>query len=291
MLLAIFGIDNTGLNIGITFAILALVAIWIALIVFTFTDARRRIADPFLVACATAASLFPFVGTVVYSILRPPEFLEDVQERETEMKAAETRTRHLEANSCRKCSFPVQPDYVRCPACRTRLKDPCPSCSRPVGLKWKVCPYCEHTLIESKRARASTKSGSRSGSGEKRAKDGSRGAASPAASKPENASKPEKSSRSGRPSRKSPAGSEEATRADSSRRPDTGRRSGSARSSSEDTSERPARPAREETSERPARSATRSGRRRVVVTEEEPLPSKTINGGDLKPDEIKPDES
>jgi hypothetical protein len=285
MLLAIFGIDNTGLNIGITFAILALVAIWIALIVFTFTDARRRIADPFLVGCATAASLFPFVGTVVYSILRPPEFLEDVQERETEMKAAETRTRHLEANSCRKCSFPVQPDFVRCPACRTRLKDPCPSCSRPVGLKWKVCPYCEHTLIESKRARASTKSGSRSGSDEKRAKDGSRGAAGPTASKPE------KSSRSGRPSRKSPAGSEEATRADSSQRPDSGGRSGSARSSREDTSERPARPARDETPERPARSATRSGRRRVVVTEEEPLPSKTINGGDLNPGEIKPDES
>ncbi len=161
MPLAIFGIDNTGINLGITFLILALVAIWIALIVFTFSDARRRISDPFLIGCATAASFFPYVGTIVYTILRPPEFLDDVNERETEMKSSETRLRHLDAHSCRKCGFPTEADFVRCPACRTRLKEACPSCDRPVGLKWKVCPYCEHTLIESKRsksgARASAK--------------------------------------------------------------------------------------------------------------------------------------
>ncbi len=272
MLLAIFGIDNTGLNLAITFAILALVAIWVALIVFTFSDARRRISDPFLVGCATAASLFPFVGTVVYSILRPPEYLDDVQERETEMKAAEIRTRHLEANSCRKCAFPVQPDFVRCPACRTRLKDPCPSCSRPVGLKWKVCPYCEHTLIESKRARTTARSGSRSSSSEKKAPDGTRGAGTATASKAE------RTPGSGRSGRKAPARSEEATRSDSPRRPDSDGRFGSSGSS------------REETSERPARGgATRSGRRRVVVPEEEPPPGKTINGGNSKPGESKPD--
>jgi hypothetical protein len=148
MPLAIFGIENTALSLAVTLAILILVAIWIALVVFTFTDSRRRIADPFLVGCATAASFFPFVGTIVYTILRPPEFLEDVRERETEVKADETRLRHLEFNSCHKCGFPAQTDFVRCPACRTRLKQPCESCSRPVGIKWKVCPYCEHTRIE-----------------------------------------------------------------------------------------------------------------------------------------------
>ena len=44
-----------------------------------------------LVGCATAASLFPFVGTIVYMIVRPPEYLEDVRERELEMQAAEAR--------------------------------------------------------------------------------------------------------------------------------------------------------------------------------------------------------
>ena len=69
MPLAIFGITSNVLNLVVTFALLGLVAIWIALIVFTFNDARRRISDPFLVACATAASFFPFIGTVIYTIV------------------------------------------------------------------------------------------------------------------------------------------------------------------------------------------------------------------------------
>ena len=52
-----------------------------------------------LVGCATAASLFPFVGTIVYMILRPPEYLEDVRERELEVQAAEARLHELD-NRC-----------------------------------------------------------------------------------------------------------------------------------------------------------------------------------------------
>ena len=159
MPLAIFGIENTALNLAATLVILMLVAIWIALIVFTFTDARRRIADPFLVGCATAASFFPFVGTLVYTILRPPEFLEDIRERETDINESEVRLRHLKHNSCHKCGSPVESDFIRCPACRTRLKEPCPTCSKPVGLNWKVCPYCEKTLIAPKRSSRSGSSG------------------------------------------------------------------------------------------------------------------------------------
>ena len=33
-----------------------------------------------MIACATAGSFFPFVGTLVYTILRPQELLDDVQE-------------------------------------------------------------------------------------------------------------------------------------------------------------------------------------------------------------------
>ncbi len=77
--------------------------IWLALIYCTFADARRRIADPMLVACATAASLFPFVGTMVYMIVRPPEYLDDVRERELEMQAAEARLHELGYMLCPHC--------------------------------------------------------------------------------------------------------------------------------------------------------------------------------------------
>src|SRR6187200_273326 len=115
--LAIFGITNDTLDTVVKLLLLVLVVVWLALVFYTYADARRRIADPMLVACATAAALFPFVGTIVYMIVRPPEYLDDVRERELEMQAAEARLHEL--------------------------KDPCLSCGRPLDPSWNICPYCE----------------------------------------------------------------------------------------------------------------------------------------------------
>src|ERR1700690_2265716 len=94
--LAYFGIESSGLNLAIDLLILFLVVLYLSLIYWTYADARRRIVDPMLVGCATPASLFPFVGTIVYMILRPPEYLEDVRERELEMHAAQARINQLD---------------------------------------------------------------------------------------------------------------------------------------------------------------------------------------------------
>ena len=146
MPLAIFGITNDGLNLVATLFLLMLVVLWLALIVYTYLDARRRISDPFLVTCATVASFFPFIGTAVYAIVRPPEYLEDTHERELEIKAAELRVRQLREQSCPNCEYPVERNYLRCPNCQRRLKDPCPTCSKPVDPRWGLCPYCETNL-------------------------------------------------------------------------------------------------------------------------------------------------
>jgi Double zinc ribbon len=146
MSLAIFGITNDGLNLVATLFLLMLVALWLALIVYTHLDARRRISDPFLVACATVASFFPFIGTAVYAIVRPPEYLEDAHERELEIKAAELRVRQLREQSCPNCEYPVEKNFLRCPNCQRRLKDPCPTCGKPVDPRWGLCPYCETNL-------------------------------------------------------------------------------------------------------------------------------------------------
>jgi Double zinc ribbon len=153
MQIAIFGIDNDGLNLAANLFVIGLVVIWLALIVWTYLDARRRIEDPVLVACATAASLFPFIGTFVYSILRPPEFLEDAKERELEIKAAELRVRQLSELTCPNCHHPVEKNFLRCPHCQRRLKDPCESCGKPVDPRWALCPYCETALPGSRQQR------------------------------------------------------------------------------------------------------------------------------------------
>ena len=98
MTLAYFGIESSGLNLAIDLLIVFVVVLYFALVYWTYADARRRIFDPMLVGCATAAALlFPFVGTIVYMILRPPEYLEDVRERELEMQAAEAEVEKLYA--------------------------------------------------------------------------------------------------------------------------------------------------------------------------------------------------
>ena len=115
--LAIFGIKNDSLNTAVNVLLLVLVVVWFALIFWTYADARRRIDDPMLVACATAASLFPFVGTIVYLIVRPPEFVDDVRLRELEMTAAEARLAQLDYQLCPHCDYEIKADYLRCPSC------------------------------------------------------------------------------------------------------------------------------------------------------------------------------
>jgi hypothetical protein len=143
MPLALFGITNDGLNLFVNLVVLFLVVVWIALIVWTYLDARRRLEDPVLIGASTVASFFPFVGTIVYSILRPPEFLEDAHERELDIRASELRVRQLEEASCPNCGFPIERSYLRCPSCRARVKDPCESCGKPIDPRWALCPYCE----------------------------------------------------------------------------------------------------------------------------------------------------
>ena len=143
---AIFDISNSGLNLAVTLFILMLVVVWFALIVYTYLDAKRRISDPFLIGCATLASFIPYIGTAVYAIVRPPEFLEDAHERELEIKAAELKVRQLREQTCPNCEYPVEKNFLRCPNCQRRLKDPCPTCAKPVDPRWGLCPYCETTL-------------------------------------------------------------------------------------------------------------------------------------------------
>jgi Double zinc ribbon len=141
--LAVFGIENDGLNLAVNLLLLFLVVIWLALVYWTFADARRRIADPMLVGCATAASLFPFVGTIIYLIVRPPEYLEDVRERDLEIAAAQARLESIEHLHCQYCGFEVEKAFLRCPSCLRRLKEPCVVCGKPLDPRWKICPYCE----------------------------------------------------------------------------------------------------------------------------------------------------
>jgi RNA polymerase subunit RPABC4/transcription elongation factor Spt4 len=160
--LAVFGIHNSNVNTAVSVALLILAVFYLSLVFWTFADARRRIDDPLLVACATACSLFPFLGTIVYLIVRPPEYLDDVRLRELEMTAAEARLADLDYRLCPHCDYEIKADFLRCPNCMRKLKERCYSCSKPIEESWKICPYCEaeteaaRTPTASRRRRRST---------------------------------------------------------------------------------------------------------------------------------------
>jgi hypothetical protein len=153
--IAYFGIESSGLSLVIDLLILFLVVLYVSLVYWTYADARRRIADPMLVGCATIAALFPFVGSIIYMILRPPEYLEDVHERELEVQAAEARLHELDHSLCPHCDYRIERDFVRCPSCLRKLKERCVSCSRPLDRAWTICPYCETEVAPSKPTRRS----------------------------------------------------------------------------------------------------------------------------------------
>ncbi len=86
---------NSGVNLAVNLVVLFLV---VDLAGADLLDLRRRPAAdrrPRARRLRDRASLFPFVGTIVYMIVRPPEYLEDVRERELEMQAAEARLAQL----------------------------------------------------------------------------------------------------------------------------------------------------------------------------------------------------
>src|SRR2546428_6455157 len=118
MTFALFGIANDGLNLAVNLLVFFLFVIWVALVYWTYADATRRLDDPLLIGCATVASLFPYIGTIVYTIVRPPEYLEDVHERELEIKAAEKRLALLDNRTCRHFGSEVESRFLRGP---TRL--------------------------------------------------------------------------------------------------------------------------------------------------------------------------
>jgi hypothetical protein len=72
------------------------VLLWLALAYWTYQDARRRFESPVAVAgCVALSVLLPFLGSIIYLIVRPPEYLDEARERELELLALERRLGEL----------------------------------------------------------------------------------------------------------------------------------------------------------------------------------------------------
>lgn len=118
-----------------------LVALWLSLVFWTYRDARARGQDPLMriLAALVVAVLF-LPGLVIYLILRPPYTLEEEYQRTLEEEALLQAVE--EASRCPGCARRVQPDWLVCPHCHTKLKKACLHCGKLMELPWEICPYC-----------------------------------------------------------------------------------------------------------------------------------------------------
>jgi predicted amidophosphoribosyltransferase len=87
----------------------------------------------------------PFLGALIYMFFRPPEYLDDVRERELEIRAIEQRLRSRE--HCPVCRAEVESSYLVCPVCTTKLRQACVTCKQPLEPLWQVCPFCETPIV------------------------------------------------------------------------------------------------------------------------------------------------
>ena len=122
------------------------VVFWVATIYWVYKDARRRISDALIVALSVVVAVVPFIGPLVYMLFRPPEYLDDVRERELEIRAIESRLGGTEVK-CRVCGHGIEADFLVCPVCTTQLRQACTGCARPLEGSWQICPYCATPVV------------------------------------------------------------------------------------------------------------------------------------------------
>ncbi len=134
--------DSSTWDVARNLALVLGVVFWAATVYWVYKDARRRIEDPWLVGIATLlGAIPPFLGPLIYMLFRPPEYLEDVRERELEMAAIEEQLAERDLR-CPVCRGAVDASFLVCPVCTTRLKQACEECGSPLDPIWQVCPYC-----------------------------------------------------------------------------------------------------------------------------------------------------
>src|ERR687885_720381 len=123
-------LESPILRISGRLVLLLFVVLWLALVYWTFADATRRGAMRLL--WGLVAVVFPYVGTLIYLIVRPHEYLDDSRERELRNSVL----------LCPNCRNLVERDYLICPSCNWELKKSCVNCDRPLNMEWGTCPYC-----------------------------------------------------------------------------------------------------------------------------------------------------
>lgn len=137
--------DNPVIQFGIQLFTIYWIILWLAAAYWAFRDMQLRTENPIVPYLASAfiivftPVLFP-LAVFAYRIVRPQERIGEIYERNL---AEEAMLAEIEAiRHCPQCDRRVDPEWIICPTCRTRLNRVCPNCTKLVGLEWSLCAWC-----------------------------------------------------------------------------------------------------------------------------------------------------
>ena len=118
------------------------VVLWLGIAVWAYRDIRERTRDGASQGLAVAlVVLFNLPGLFLYLLLRPRETLIEAHERRLQNQAL-SYDLAAQPLACPSCQRPARDDFMVCPHCRAKLREPCASCERGLEPSWVACPYC-----------------------------------------------------------------------------------------------------------------------------------------------------
>ena len=130
--------------LGVLLLILYVALLLVALAYNVVRDARRRSTSiPFAIFAFLLAFVPPFLGALIYLVIRPPRTLAEERSLALEQRILEEpATGTPETRPCPTCGRDIEEDFVICPYCRTQFARRCTVCERRLRLGWPVCPFC-----------------------------------------------------------------------------------------------------------------------------------------------------
>ncbi len=143
-------LSSTIILVATAFSAAFIAALWLSLIFWTYRDIRKRARDPLIhiLAVLVVAILF-LPGILIYLILRPQHTTEEEYQQTLEEEAL---LQSIEDNPlCPGCGRRIQPDWIACPNCNTRLRKRCHQCSKLMELPWEICPFCATPVLGTRR--------------------------------------------------------------------------------------------------------------------------------------------
>lgn len=139
--------DTSAITITILAIVVYIGVLWLALAFSVIRDARRRSMSQVMFGIAIVLAFAPpFLGALVYFVLRPPQTADEERALEMELYDpsldGESHTR-----PCPHCGREIERTFIICPYCRTQFARRCANCDRALRLGWSICPYCATEVV------------------------------------------------------------------------------------------------------------------------------------------------